>query len=128
MKNTRFQLTENGLKAIYNKAPVLNGLDELRVVKGNQANFNQGVSAMDDIDNDITNRISVDSEGFDNNAVGVYGVTYTVTDSWGRTTSKVRNVKVVSKVENNLISLDDNSNNKLFEIGFDTVTIKLTFN
>nr|WP_302633354.1 immunoglobulin-like domain-containing protein [uncultured Clostridium sp.] len=127
MKNTRFQLTENGLKAIYNKAPVLNGLDELRVVKGNQANFNQGVSAMDDIDNDITNRISVDSEGFDNNAVGVYGVTYTVTDSWGRTTSKVRNVKVVSKVENNLISLDDNSNNKLFEIGFDTVKNKLTF-
>ena len=30
-------------------------------------------------------------------------------------------------MENNLISLDDNSNNKLFEIGFDTVKNKLTF-
>ena len=30
-------------------------------------------------------------------------------------------------MENNLISLDGNSNNKLFEIGFDTVKNKLTF-
>ena len=129
MKNTRFQLTENGLKAIYNKAPVLNGLDELRVVKGTEPNFNDGVTTTDELDdkNNITNNIVIDQTGFDKNTVGVYGVTYTVTDSWGRTTSKVRNVKVVSKVENNLISLDDNSNNKLFEIGFDTVKNKLTF-
>ena len=129
MKNTRFQLTENGLKAIYNKAPVLNGLDELRVVKGTEPNFNYGVTTTDELDdkNNITNNIVIDQTGFDKNTVGVYGVTYTVTDSWGRTTSKVRNVKVVSKVENNLISLDDNSNNKLFEIGFDTVKNKLTF-
>ena len=129
MKNTRFQLTENGLKAIYNKAPVLNGLDELRVVKGTEPNFNDGVTTTDELDdkNNITNNIVIDQTGFDKNTVGVYGITYTVTDSWGRTTSKVRNVKVVSKVENNLISLDDNSNNKLFEIGFDTVKNKLTF-
>ena len=127
MKNTRFELTKDGIKAIYNNAPVLRGLDELKIIKGNQANFNQGVSAMDDIDNDITNRISVDSEGFDNNAVGVYGVTYTVTDTWGRSTSQVRNVRVVSKVENNVISLDGDDDNKLFEIGFDTVRNKLTF-
>ncbi|MFR2265786.1 MAG: immunoglobulin-like domain-containing protein, partial [Clostridium sp.] len=129
MKNTRFQLTENGLKAIYNKAPVLNGLDELRVVKGTEPNFNDGVTTTDELDdkNNITNNIVIDQTGFDKNTVGVYGVTYTVTDSWGRTTSKVRNVKVVSKVENNLISLDGNSNNKLFEIGFDTVKNKLTF-
>ena len=129
MKNTRFQLTENGLKAIYNKAPVLNGLDELRVVKGTEPNFNDGVTTTDELDdkNNIKNNIVIDQTGFDKNTVGVYGVTYTVTDSWGRTTSKVRNVKVVSKVENNLISLDDNSNNKLFEIGFDTVKNKLTF-
>ena len=129
MKNTRFQLTENGLKAIYNKAPVLNGLDELRVVKGTEPNFNDGVTTTDELDdkNNIKNNIVIDKTGFDKNTVGVYGVTYTVTDSWGRTTSKVRNVKVVSKVENNLISLDDNSNNKLFEIGFDTVKNKLTF-
>ena len=129
MKNTRFQLTENGLKSIYNKAPVLNGLDELRVVKGTEPNFNDGVTTTDELDdkNNITNNIVIDQTEFNKNTVGVYGVTYTVTDSWGRTTSKVRNVKVVSKVENNLISLDDNSNNKLFEIGFDTVKNKLTF-
>lgn len=101
----------------------------LRVVKGTEPNFNDGVTTTDELDdkNNITNNIVIDQTGFDKNTVGVYGVTYTVTDSWGRTTSKVRNVNVVSKVENNLISLDDNSNNKLFEIGFDTVKNKLTF-
>lgn len=129
MKNTRFELTENGLKSIYNKAPILNGLDDLKIVKETEPNFKTGVTATDELDDDntLTKAIQIDSSDFDKNTVGVYGVTYTVTDSWGRTTSKVRNVKVVSKVENNLISLDDNSNNKLFEIGFDTVKNKLTF-
>lgn len=129
MKNTRFELTENGLKSIYNKAPILNGLDDLKIVKETEPNFKTGVTATDELDDDntLTKAIQIDSSDFDKNTVGVYGVTYTVTDSWGRTTSQVRNVRVVSKVENNIISLDDANNNKLFEIGFDTVGNKLTF-
>lgn len=129
MKNTRFELTENGLKSIYNKAPILNGLDDLKIVKETEPNFKTGVTATDELDDDntLTKAIQIDSSDFDKNTVGVYGVTYTVTDSWGRTTSQVRNVRVVSKVENNIISLDDANNNKLFEIGFDTVRNKLTF-
>ena len=129
MINTRFELTQGGLKAVYNKAPILNGLDDLKIVKETEPNFKTGVTATDELDDDntLTKAIQIDSSDFDKNTVGVYGVTYTVTDSWGRTTSQVRNVRVVSKVENNIISLDDANNNKLFEIGFDTVRNKLTF-
>ena len=129
MKNTRFELTEDGIKAIYNKAPVLRGLDELKIIKGNEPQFRDGVTVTDELDDDnaLTNAIHIDSSDFNNNVVGVYGVTYTVTDTWGRSTSQVRNVRVVSKVENNVISLDGDNDNKLFEIGFDTVRNKLTF-
>ena len=129
MKNTRFELTKDGIKAIYNKAPVLSGLDELKIIKGNEPQFRDGVTVTDELDDDntLTNAIQIDSSDFNNNAVGVYGVTYTVTDTWGRSTSQVRNVRVVSKVENNVISLDGDNDNKLFEIGFDTVRNKLTF-
>ena len=129
MKNTRFELTKDGIKAIYNKAPVLSGLDELKIIKGNEPQFRDGVTVTDELDDDnaLTNAIQIDSSDFNNNVVGVYGVTYTVTDTWGRSTSQVRNVRVVSKVENNVISLDGDDDNKLFEIGFDTVRNKLTF-
>ena len=129
MKNTRFELTKDGIKAIYNKAPVLSGLDELKIIKGNEPQFRDGVTVTDELDDDntLTNAIQIDSSDFNKNAVGVYGVTYTVTDTWGRSTSQVRNVRVVSKVENNVISLDGDDDNKLFEIGFDTVRNKLTF-
>ncbi|MFQ6883996.1 immunoglobulin-like domain-containing protein, partial [Clostridium sp.] len=129
MKNTRFELTKDGIKAIYNKAPVLSGLDELKIIKGNEPQFRDGVTVTDELDDDnaLTNAIQIDSSDFNKNAVGVYGVTYTVTDTWGRSTSQVRNVRVVSKVENNVISLDGDNDNKLFEIGFDTVRNKLTF-
>ncbi|MFR2220867.1 immunoglobulin-like domain-containing protein, partial [Clostridium sp.] len=128
MQNTRFKLTTDGLEAIYNSAPEFIGLTDLKVIKGETPNFKSGVTVKDDIDNISIDEVTINSDGFNSNVVNVYGVTYTVTDSWGRTTSKVRNVRVVSKVENNIISLDGDNNNKLFEIGFDTVTNKLTFN
>ncbi|MFQ6883923.1 immunoglobulin-like domain-containing protein, partial [Clostridium sp.] len=128
MQNTRFKLTTDGLEAIYNSAPEFIGLTDLKVIKGETPNFKSGVTVRDDIDNISIDEVTINSDGFNSNVVNVYGVTYTVTDSWGRTTSKVRNVRVVSKVENNIISLDGDNNNKLFEIGFDTVTNKLTFN
>ncbi|WP_302631341.1 immunoglobulin-like domain-containing protein, partial [uncultured Clostridium sp.] len=128
MQNTRFKLTTDGLEAIYNSAPEFIGLTDLKVIKGETPDFKSGVTVRDDIDNISIDEVTINSDGFNSNVVNVYGVTYTVTDSWGRTTSKVRNVRVVSKVENNIISLDGDNNNKLFEIGFDTVTNKLTFN
>ncbi|MBC5655406.1 hypothetical protein H8R98_13200, partial [Blautia sp. M16] len=128
MQNTRFKLTTDGLEAIYNSAPEFIGLTDLKVIKGETPDFKSGVTVKDDIDNISIDEVTINSDGFNSNVVNVYGVTYTVTDSWGRTTSKVRNVRVVSKVENNIISLDGDNNNKLFEIGFDTVTNKLTFN
>ena len=130
MKNTRFQLTKDGLKAIYNHAPELNGLDELRIVKGTtNPDYKNGVTASDILDDNdnLTERIVVNSDEVKLNEVGVYGVNYTVTDSWGRTTSKDRVVHVVSKTENNVVSLYGDNDNKLFEIGFDTVGNKLIF-
>ena len=69
MKNTRFELTENGLKSIYNKAPILNGLDDLKIVKETEPNFKTGVTATDELDDDntLTKAIQIDSSDFDKN-------------------------------------------------------------
>ena len=55
-----------------------------------------GYSASDNIDGDITSRVSV-SGGVDTNTMGRYKITYTVSDAAGNTTSKTRSILVYKK-------------------------------
>lgn len=55
----------------------------------------QGATAQDNYDGDITDSISIDSSDVDTSDVGVYQVTYSVTDSSGNTAIVERTINVV---------------------------------
>jgi len=74
--------------------PKLNGVDPLVIGVGEDYDLLAGVSAIDDIEGDITDRMIV--EGTVNNfVVGEYKVVYMVSDSVGNTTKRIRKVTVV---------------------------------
>ena len=78
-----------------NAAPVLTmaGSNPQPVMVGGQY-VEYGVTAEDLEDGDITQSVVVDSSQVDTHTVGVYLVTYTVTDSQGRETTVTRTVNV----------------------------------
>lgn len=58
--------------------------------------WNDSVTAEDDADGDVTDKISI-SGSVDTNKVGTYTVTYSVSDEWGNVATKVRYVTVKRK-------------------------------
>ena len=134
MNNVGFKPENGGLKAIYNKAPEINGFNESDVkvvVKGTHLNLRDGILVNDDKDNTNTlNNFTVSPTTIDTSELGTHKITYTVTDSWNRTTRKVRTIKVVSKVENNAIEVytPNEENSLLFKIDFDANNKKFIIN
>lgn len=57
----------------------------------------KSVTANDQEDGDITNKVIVNSKGFSTNKTGLYNIEYTVTDSSGNTVSKSKNILVYSE-------------------------------
>ncbi len=79
-------------------APEIYGVDDLTIYVGDEIDLMEGVSAIDDLEGDITDRIII--EGTVNNDIpGEYQVTYQVSDSVGNVTKKVR--KVIVKENDN---------------------------
>ena len=134
MNNVGFKPENEGLKAIYNKAPEINGFNESDVkvvVKGTNIDLRDGISVRDDKDNSNTlNNFTVSPTTIDTSELGTHKITYTVTDSWNRTTRKVRTIKVVSKVENNAIEVYklNEESSLLFKIDFDANNKKFIIN
>ena len=150
MKNTGFEVSDNGLSAKYNKAPVINGVKKVRTISKGTVDLLQGVTVRDEIDTDIsvnsmyiyvndeligtTNQNRNSSENshryYDFNKVGTYKVKYLLYDKWERTTMIETTVKVESKTRENEIKVygPDNlnsSNNPSFRIVFDTKNNKI---
>lgn len=109
--NTRFKIMGSGLTKTYNKAPEISAFTPLYILK-DQENvtedlFKSGYTITDDLDTSIpsnSDRVTISESGhFDINTVGSYELTYTVTDSWGRSTQATRTVYVVSKSAKNMI-------------------------
>ena len=76
-------------------APILNGVNDIRIAHHAHFNPMTGVTAIDQEDGDLTNHITV--EGHVNTThVGTYALTYHVDDSDNNQTSKVRSVEVYS--------------------------------
>lgn len=71
---------------------VLKGETSLTLTEGGTYT-EPGFTAIDDVDGDITDRVEV-SGSVDCSRAGTYTITYTVTDSFGNTTSVTRTVKV----------------------------------
>ncbi len=113
MNNTKFKINDGGLDDIYNQAPVINGLDDLYVIKGRDFDLSAGVSVNDE---DEGLSFTVEDE-VDTNTIGTYTVTYTATDRWNRRTSQTRTVYVVAEYYDTKIELKNDSGERLFSIG-----------
>ena len=150
MKNTGFKVSNDGLSAKYNKAPVINGVKKVRTISKGTVDLLQGVTVRDEIDTDIsvnsmyiyvndeligtTNQNRNSSENshryYDFNKVGTYKVKYLLYDKWERTTMIETTVKVESKTRENEIKVygpNDltSSDNPAFRIVFDTNNNKI---
>lgn len=77
------------------EGPVFSGLSDLKVTKGETADYKKGVSAKDGKDGDV--EFTVDSNSVKLDAVGTYYATYTATDSSGNTTTSKRKIVVSEK-------------------------------
>ena len=77
-------------------APVITLKGEATItIELNGVYTEQGATAIDDVDGDITSKITV-SGSVDTKKVGTYIITYTVTDEAGNTSSVKRTVNVIS--------------------------------
>lgn len=118
-KNVAFKTAEAGLIAYYNKAPKINipnltDKNELNILFGQEVNLLNGVTVSDDRDQSEEINVEVIGEDLVNtNQIGSYQVTYKLTDTWGRSTSKEVTVNVISNMTNNQIEVyGENANNE----------------
>ena len=84
------------VKVLENKAPVINAKD-IELELNDEFKELDGVTATDEEDKDLTNKIKVTENTVNTKTPGEYKVTYQVTDSGNKTTSKT--IKVVVKEE-----------------------------
>ena len=150
MKNTGFKVSNAGLQAIYNKAPVITGVKKVRTISKGTVDLLDGINVSDEIDTNISvnsmniyindklietvnqNRNSNENyhRNYEFNKVGTYKVKYLLYDSWQRAIEIESTVKVESKTRENEIKVygPDNlnsSNNPSFRIVFDTKNDKI---
>ena len=149
--NARFELTEQGLVALYNEAPSIEGVEEQEIYIGEEQDFREKLEVSDDHDDLSYEDIEVTSGHFDFYEPGEYDVTYTLTDSWGRSSTQSSKVWVLSELQRNVITLksknsleevpesrsdegsnedSDNNLNWMMKLGFDSKTncLDLQFN
>ena len=137
MKNTGFKVSNAGLNAKYNKAPIIDGIKNVRAVSKGTVNLLDGITVSDDIDTNIsTNYIYIYIDGkligsTDNNnngqlysnynfdEVGTYDIEYKIYDSWNRETIERSTLKVESKVRENEIEVYGPNQQLAFRIIFD---------
>ena len=117
--NTRFYLRENGIIAVYNKAPVFTGVDELNVIQNQVVDLRENVSVSDDYDNNIA--YEVNPATISTSEIGTQTVTYRSTDNWGRRTEVIRTINSRPALYGNQIQVYNNQdkNTPAFEIFFD---------
>ena len=133
--NVAFKTAKSGLTAYYNKAPQINipnltDKNELNIFFAKDFNLLNGVTVSDDRDTLNTSQIQIEGkELVDKNQIGSYKVTYKLTDTWGRTTSKDVTVNVISNMINNEIEVygetDNNQSEYKFTLKFNIYTNKL---
>ena len=107
IKNVRFKISQGSLEGVYNKEPVFEGLTDIEVSDINTIDYLKGVKVTDDHDGEIGNdKIVISKENLQD---GVNEISYQVTDSWGRTTSKNRIIKINS--DKNVSIINDSVKN-----------------
>ena len=158
MENTRFKITDNGLEAVYNTAPQVTFEEWDALLAGTEIPLSSGVNITDDHDNGTTyDEYTVtiqyqfisdssapseeDSDSSNNQncsqpsddpyclKIGSNKIFYTVTDSWGRSTTKARELTINNGLHRNIITIDANAvsdgpsgSPDVLALGFDTNT------
>ena len=127
--NARFQITEDGLVALYNEAPKIskqNSDQDIEISIGEEHKLIDFVQFSDDLDELSSTDVQIETEA-DFYYPGQYKVTYTVTDTWGRSSSLIETLYVLSELDNNKITVYSEDNQQsLFTIGFDSKTNRVT--
>ena len=126
-KNVRFQLIDGQFKYVYNAAPVIQGIGNKSIVRGIEFDPLEGVSVTDHEDGSIpTNQVKVSYDHASLSRIGTTIVRYTVSDSWGRTTTSERTITVTAPngIEENKIVIKKDEE-EFLSIGFDSLTKKL---
>lgn len=83
------------VKPLDTEAPKLT-VENRRVPIGTKIDLMQGVSAIDNIDGDITSQVTINKGNLNTDKVGVYSVVYTVKDKAGNVTNKSATIDVYS--------------------------------
>ena len=135
MKNAGFKVSNDGLSAKYNKAPVINGVRKNRTISKGVIDLLADISVSDEIDENISkefvfvyvndNLVTHLNENpnicnYDFNKLGTYKVEYKLYDTWGRATLKEASINVESKVRENEIEVYGVDGSLSFKIIFDT--------
>lgn len=112
--NVRFKLIDEnqGVKSIYNNAPTITIDGELTLFKDESPDLYKGVKANDTDahDKDVSESdIVIDTE-LDITRIGTYTATYILQDTWGRETTKTRQIVVKSSLLNNKIQFYKKNN------------------
>ena len=129
MNNTRFNISDNGLREVYNEAPEFIGVEHISIIKDEKFDPLEGVSVVDDHDGKINLTTQANIIGnIDTSVVGSKRITYKVVDSWGRATMKERIVNVKPVADENIIEFKNSSSQTAFSIGFNFDTNKLILN
>ena len=135
MTNTGFKISNDGLEAVYNAAPNINGnIKDKTISKGSNINLLEGLTASDDHDTQLSERnikVYVDESLVNGNSVensanytfdsiGKYTVHYYINDSWGRATIYEQTITVESKVRENEIEVYGPNQDLAFKVTFNT--------
>ncbi|MPQ43300.1 immunoglobulin-like domain-containing protein, partial [Clostridium tarantellae] len=125
LTNTYFQLTENGLKAIYNGSPIIKGIKDTILKVGENFNSLEGITIEDDFDKNLVPTVT---GTIDINTPNTYNLIYTVKDSCGKTSIRRRKVIVreVLPLEDNTIIVEGYDYRKFLDIGFNVNTKRIT--
>ncbi len=122
LENTRFKIGSTQIEAVYNEAPVINypGKNDnsknngrIIVKKGEIYDYNKDLTVIDDHDGSIeATNVGVDESLVNYDQVGLYNITYIVTDSWGRDGTVTRPVQIVSNIVGNEINVYSRNTNE----------------
>lgn len=94
----------SGVYNIDKEKPVIELNNQLLTMqKGDKLDLFADVKVTDNIDGNITNKITTNYKELDFNTVGIKKLVYTVVDEAGNTTSKTVNINVINSVSSNLI-------------------------
>ena len=107
LENGRFKILSDGLKYIYNKAPVITGGDEtIPYYKGNLLKAPSSLKINDDHDGEIsTTEVTVNDDNVDYDTLGIQNITYIAEDSWGRSATKPGSIEIRSAMDSNIINI-----------------------